>query len=72
MGGRSRQQRPQGRWDFLKELSDERLHRYGVMSSKKYDSALGWESLGKETLNFEASREYERRHGTTPYWYVKD
>jgi hypothetical protein len=72
MGGRSRQFKPTGRWDFIKELSDERLHRYGVMSSKKYDAALGWESAGKSALNFEAAKEFERRHGEKPYWYVKD
>jgi len=72
MGGRSRNKYTQGRWDFIKELSDDRLHRYGVMSSKKHDSALGWESPGKEALNFEAAQEFERRTGKTPYWYVKE
>jgi len=42
------------------------------MSSKKHDAALGWESPGKEALNFEAAKEFERRHGEKPYWYVKD
>ena len=72
MGGRSRKIEKQGRWDFIKELSDDRLHNYGVMSSKKHDSAQGWESPGKEALNFEAAKEFERRHGQKPYWYIKD
>lgn len=72
MGGRSRTEKPQGRWDFLQELSDDRLQRYGVMSFNKYDSKTGWESLSKNALNGEAAREYERRHGEKPWWYRKE
>jgi hypothetical protein len=71
VGGRSRKEKPKDRWAFIKELSDDRLQRYGIMSSKKFDPARGWESWGKESLNFEAAKEFERRTGQKPFWYVK-
>ena len=72
MGGRSRSEKPQGRWDFIQELSDDRLQRYGVMSFNKFNSETRWESPGKSSLNWEAANEYERRHGERPWWERKE
>jgi len=63
MGGRGRDYKSSDRWAWIGELSDSRLEQYGKMSSFKDDS-----DLGKMSLNFEASKEFERRHGFTPEW----
>jgi len=63
MGGRGREQQQKDRWDWVSELSDSRLERYGKMSSHK-DAA----DMQKGALNWACAKEYERRKGAAPEW----
>ena len=63
MGGRGRDFTSSDRWAWVGELSDSRLEQYGKMSSYKDES-----NIGKMALNYEAAKEFERRHGYTPEW----
>ena len=63
MGGRGREYKRADRWSWIGELSDSRLENYGKMTSYRTDN-----DLGKEALNFECSKEYERRFGMKPEW----
>lgn len=67
MGGRSRQQKLPDRWDWVKELSDNRLDNYGKMSAAKYRE--NYSDRSKSALHNEAAAEFERRHGSKPSWY---
>ncbi|MGD9949828.1 MAG: hypothetical protein AB7U29_20080 [Desulfobulbus sp.] len=63
MGGRGRDFSSSEKWAWVGELSDSRLERYGRMSSTKDES-----DIGKMALNYECSKEFERRHGCKPEW----
>lgn len=63
MGGRGREYNHRDKWDWIGELSDDRLERYGKMSSYKVES-----DIGKESLNYWCSQEFERRNGFKPEW----
>ena len=63
MGGRGRDYVRADRWSWVGELSNDRLESYGKMSSYKSES-----DLGKTALNFECSKEFERRNGFKPEW----
>lgn len=65
MGGRGRDIEHQDRWDWVKELPNDRLERYGKMSAYKVDTRTDY---SKEALNFECANEYKRRHGHDPKW----
>jgi len=67
MGGRSRKYTPPDRWDWLQEISDQRLERYGRMSGHKVKD--GSADLSKFALHNEAASEFKRRHGYNPDWY---
>lgn len=66
MGGRSRNYTHSDRWSWVSELSDSRLENYGRMSGHKFDQ--GKADMGKEALNYELSKEYEKRKGSAPSW----
>jgi hypothetical protein len=72
MGGRGRVQENKDRWDWVKELSDTRLENYGKMTFWKdpygYKDKTDW---GKESLNWECVKEFERRKGYHPDWEIK-
>jgi hypothetical protein len=70
MGGRSRNFHTPDRWDWVKEVSDSRLERYGKMSGYSVDRS-GSNDRGKFALHLECSAEYNRRHGQDPTWYRK-
>ncbi len=63
MGGRGRDFSSSDRWAWVGELSDYRLEQYGKMSSYKDES-----DIGKSVLNYEAAKEFKRRHGIDPEW----
>ena len=71
MGGRSRSVKHQDKWDWIKELSNERLENYGYMSSKQSTFSDGVENISKSSLNYFAGKEFESRHGMLPSWYKK-
>ena len=65
MGGRGRETKYKDRWDWVKELSDQRLENYGRMSGDKMSARR---DFSKEALNWACANEYERRTGVTPTW----
>lgn len=69
MGGRSRKQPFVDRWDWVKDLSDNRLDKYGQMSCIKSHQNPADES--KRSLNYWAAQEFERRKGYKPTWYYQ-
>lgn len=66
MGGRSREYSHSDKWSWVSELSEYRLERYGRMSSHKLDQ--GGDDIKKGSLNYELSKQYEKRHGVSPSW----
>jgi len=77
MGGRSRKYDKKENWDWLRELSDERLENYGHMAAKSLrqndspvDAATKQITLNqREALYDNVAKEYERRNGEKPDWY---
>lgn len=73
MGGRSREPRQQtDSWDWLTQLTSDRLENYGRYSSIEIQSILSVNqnvSTGSAgNLNLHAAKEYERRNGFLPDW----
>ena len=66
MGGRSREYTHSDKWSWVGELSDSRLNNYGQMTAHKIDR--GESDFGKDALNFELSKQYEKRTGSAPGW----
>lgn len=66
MGGRGRTTRNKDRWDWVQELSDDRLQKYGHMSAYKAQH----DNHQKGPLNFALAKEHERRFGFKPNWAV--
>lgn len=79
MGGRSRPTRDHRaeQYGFVRELSDDRLERYGRYSSAAYQNNDGGTTTQRgipkapENLNIAASDEYIRRTGLTPDWDLR-
>lgn len=82
MGGRSDNSKKQtlpDSWNWLTELTDERLDNYGkhsvIQSAQDYaaeKSTSARHHTSANNLNYYAQREYERRHGVLPAWADKD
>ncbi len=66
MGGRSREYTHSDKWSWVGELSDGRLDNYGRMTAHKIDQ--GQNDIGKNALNYELSRQYQKRTGNSPGW----
>ncbi len=69
MGGRGSERDIRDKWDFVKELSDFRLQRYGLMTEHKIDQKD--DQFRKEAFNWALGDEYFQRHGSYPSWYRK-
>lgn len=77
MGGRSRTYNKDDRWDWLKDLSDDRLNNYGHMAEKSLrqdDKPINAQTDQvtrdqREALYDNVAKEYERRNGGKPEWY---
>lgn len=80
MGGRSRKPRDERveRFQFVQELSDERLEHYGQYSNIGYqniDTPTQTEQgipVNHEGLNAAAADEYQRRNGRNPEWDLRE
>lgn len=76
MGGRNRrvatEREPHrgDRWDWLKELDQERLTNYGFMARAAQFEGDADHRFQKEALFGEVSREWERRFGERPPFYM--
>ncbi len=65
MGGRGSEYVYTNKWDFIEDISDYRLDRYGLMTSHHQDD------VRKGAFNHNLAAEYAFRHGRVPSWYDK-
>lgn len=76
MGGRSRRVQQDrepfrgDRWEWLGELNQDRLNNYGWMARSAQFEGEGDHRLQKEALFGEVCREWERRYGERPPFYM--